>query len=276
MLKMANEYYEEGLLVQNFATLTGDERTAAILNNQVGAFVTVTANAQNSVNDKLSESVGDEDAILFPLLPLKDLITGERQGRIAQTQYGGANMNYTYAISSSSEKIELVMKWVDYIAYSEEGMILNAFGVEGETYEVADDGLPKIMESITSSTNGKNYEMRTRGFYHFNMPYTWPSLHVERGLESMNSELRERADEVTEISAADPAFPKVIATSEEAEVISDAKGDMESYMDEMVLKFILGDVDVEEGWDEYVATLKSLGIDEVTAVKQAQYDRAQN
>ena len=271
-LKLAKEYYDEGLLTQSFASADGDERTAQILNNQVGAFNTVNYNAHNSVNIALSDSVGDEDAILFPMIPLKSYASGEPQGRGGDCS--GVLINITYGISSVSDNIELVMKWLDYVGYSEEGIMLNAFGIEGETFEYV-DGVPTLLDSIVNSENGKNYEMRSRGFYHINMPYVWPTVHHMQVLNSFPERLTERVTDIVDnYSTLVPNFPTVLSSEEEAEIIADANGDLETYKDEMILKFILGDVGIDEGWSEYVQTLKNLGIDEVTAVKQAQYDRS--
>ena len=273
-LKLVKEYYDEGLLTQSFASADGSERTAQILNNQVGAFVTVNYNAHNSVNISLSESQGDEDAIFFPMIPLKSYVSGEPQGRGGNCS--GTWIDYTYGISSISDKVELVMQWVDYTAYSEEGIMLNAFGIEGETFEYV-DGVPTLLDSIVNSSNGKNYEMRSRGFYHTNMPYVWPEVHHLNVLKSFPEALAQRATDIVDnYSSKTPNFPTVLATAEEAEILSEANGDLETYKDEMILKFIVGDVDIDAEWDTYVTTMKGLGIDEVTAVKQALYDRAVN
>ena len=136
LLKMANEYYEEGLLTQSFASNDGNERTAQIINNQVGAFCTVTANAHNSVNNALSETAGDENAILLPIMPLKSYTNGNAVSYASEITPGAAYIKKTYGIAADSENIELVMKWLDYVAYSDDGIFINAYGLnEGETYE---------------------------------------------------------------------------------------------------------------------------------------------
>ena len=274
LLKLANEYYEEGLLTQSFASNDGSERTAQILNNQVGAFCTVTANAHNSVNNKLSESVGDENAILLPIMPLKSYTNGNALSYASDITPGATHIKKTYGISSDSKNIELVMKWLDYVAYSDDGIFINSYGLnEGETYEwVEGETEPILTDLVMKSDNGKNYEMRTRGYYHVSIPYVW-NFEL-KWMSEWSDDLNQRAWDIREMSLDTPCFPTVLATPEESEVIADAKGDLETYKDEMVLKFILGESDIDAEWDSFVATLKDLGIDEVTAVKQAQYDRA--
>lgn len=67
-------------------------------------------------------------------------------------------------------------------------------------------------------------------------------------------------------------FPNVIATQEESDLISTKMTDIQTYQQEMFYKFILGDESLDN-YDAFVEQLKSMGIDEVVAVKQAQYDR---
>jgi len=48
--------------------------------------------------------------------------------------------------------------------------------------------------------------------------------------------------------------------------------DIDSYRDEMIVKFITGAEPISK-FDEFVATIKKLNIDEVLKIRQAQYDR---
>lgn len=62
-------------------------------------------------------------------------------------------------------------------------------------------------------------------------------------------------------------------TEEEMDVINNKWVDIKSYHDEMCGKFIVGIENIDEEWDNYIATLKKMGIDDVIAVYQAAYDR---
>ena len=47
----------------------------------------------------------------------------------------------------------------------------------------------------------------------------------------------------------------------------------QTYIWEMTGKFTVGTADVEQEWDSFVSNVKDLGVDQILAVKQAQYDR---
>ena len=48
--------------------------------------------------------------------------------------------------------------------------------------------------------------------------------------------------------------------------------DIQTYVDENVAKFMIGEQSMDK-WDEFVATVKELGIDQIIAVRQKQADR---
>ena len=69
------------------------------------------------------------------------------------------------------------------------------------------------------------------------------------------------------------ALKDVIATSEESAVFTKYWDGLWAYQNEMIAKFVTGKEPMEN-WDTFVAELKKLGAEDVTTVKQAQFDRA--
>ena len=49
--------------------------------------------------------------------------------------------------------------------------------------------------------------------------------------------------------------------------------DMRNYVSSMEVKFVTGEVSIDDTWDEYISTLNRMGMEKVIAVKQAAYDR---
>jgi putative aldouronate transport system substrate-binding protein len=60
--------------------------------------------------------------------------------------------------------------------------------------------------------------------------------------------------------------------SDEAEIQSSYQADIKTYVEEMVLKFIMGQESLDN-FGEYQETLKSLHIEDMIAIKQAAMDR---
>ena len=61
-------------------------------------------------------------------------------------------------------------------------------------------------------------------------------------------------------------------TTEESDLITNKYIDIETFAQENIMRFILGTQSMED-WDGFVAQMRSLGMDEVLAAKQAAYDR---
>ena len=68
-------------------------------------------------------------------------------------------------------------------------------------------------------------------------------------------------------------MPVLSATAEETEAYSDLNSVISTYCGEMYHKFINGEVDLDKGWDEYIDTLKGMGVEDMSAIKQATLDR---
>ena len=67
-------------------------------------------------------------------------------------------------------------------------------------------------------------------------------------------------------------FDSLVATKTESDTISKYRNDINTYVSEMFMKFILG-TEPLGNYDASVAKLKALGIDQYKAVKQAQFTR---
>ena len=70
-------------------------------------------------------------------------------------------------------------------------------------------------------------------------------------------------------------MPLVTATPEESQEMSQILSEVNTYMMEMYFKFLMG-VESLDKFDEYVATLKQLGIEKAIEIKQKGIERYNN
>ena len=66
---------------------------------------------------------------------------------------------------------------------------------------------------------------------------------------------------------------KVIFNEEETNRINDIQTSIQTYVDESITRFALGDMDIESGWDAYLAELDAMGLSEYLETSQTAYDR---
>ena len=184
-----------------------------------------------------------------------------------------------FAITTASDKQGLAMRWLDYF-FSDEGLLLFEFGIEGESYEVrdgepyyTDDTFEEALEVGSFHTVLQRLGVHTPGS---------PVVYTDRGRtqeigtgylrhEAYDQSLLDLASRNYERAA--PRHPDgVLPTSEEDSLLRELLPDIQTYTKEMMTKFFLG-TEPLSAWDRYVSTIESMGIDRVLEVKQAQYDR---
>lgn len=71
-----------------------------------------------------------------------------------------------------------------------------------------------------------------------------------------------------------PCFPQEYSlTQEEADELALISTELKTYVDQMEVKFVVGEVDIDEGWDEFQAHLKSIGVEDYIRINQGAYER---
>lgn len=171
------------------------------------------------------------------------------------------------AISTTAANPELCAKWLDY-RYSNEGKNLWTYGVEGETYEVNLDGTitqAQIMHDARDSL-GENYEVAREAvaylqFWTANgMWYEWRGG-VSHWTEAQHIVQREYPIAWTENNDGAYMLPTYeIMTDDLADGYSSILADINTYTEEMFVKFIIGEADLDTQWEEYVAKIESMNI----------------
>ena len=182
------------------------------------------------------------------------------------------NNGYGAAITRDNKYPVETSKMLDY-GYTDEGQVLFNFGIEGESYNKLPNGEYQLTEKIRNPTsNLLPAEELLR--YAFG---TYDTASVTRKAYSDPAELTEIQKKITNkiwIHEIDPGYllPTMSYTSEENKLMLAKKGDVTTYRDEMIDRFISGTVPLSE-FDNFVAKLKEMGIDELIKVEADAYDR---
>ena len=71
----------------------------------------------------------------------------------------------------------------------------------------------------------------------------------------------------------DDVIPKLVYDADEIEVVAEVQTTLNDYRDEMTANFLAGNLDIDAEWDNYLAELDNIGLQELIAVKQGVYDR---
>jgi putative aldouronate transport system substrate-binding protein len=68
-------------------------------------------------------------------------------------------------------------------------------------------------------------------------------------------------------------LPAVTFTAEESQELSNVLSEVNTFVKEYTLSFLLGRRDINKEFDSYINTLKSMGIERAIAINQAAVDR---
>lgn len=176
-----------------------------------------------------------------------------------------ARMSNPTAVTTACETPDIACKLVDYL-YSDEGVTLCNYGVEGVTYEVK-DGEPDYTDFMLHHTETSLLAETME---------TYALLLTTRDL-SLGNKYSDKNIWAAEImfKNTDNAYELPLSlnmTADEMTEFSAIMADVETSVKENIVKFILGDRPLDE-WDAYVATLKEMKLDRAVELKQASYDR---
>ncbi len=257
-----NKWYKDGLIDPDFVTMDMTGFVNQITTKKVGAsfYGTGTPGRFNSV---LVERDGSfmYEAVEYPVANAGDPVL-YCQGETYWVGIGSV-------ITTACEDVDLAMYFLDW-GYTEEGILQWNYGKLGESYEMV-DGKPQILDSIKNSEEGVTVALQrytpmissgpSMMLVDWNKQKTLPLANDYMAIWTANTE-----------KAADSRWPAVCATTEENSQLSEIETALTTYAGEMYLNFILGEESLDN-YDEYLANLESLKIDEVLAIKDAQLER---
>lgn len=173
-------------------------------------------------------------------------------------------------ITAESEHIELICQYWDYL-FSNEGILLSNFGLEGVNFEYDENGDPQWIPEAFSSDDPLWTLQR---FQYLNLLFNTPSY------DMYDREVVMCLDSSMELHAAwqtgwDDAyvFPSTaMMTAEESEDYSTIMNDITTFVTETIGKTVTGAASMED-WDSFVSGIQQMNIEQAIALKQAAYDR---
>ena len=256
------DWYAEGLLDTDFATVDKSTVQAKFANSESGLAIQQTGNIENCVSANEGTSFA---AAAVPTAVLK-----EGDTRLFGHMNPKYNGSFAHSVSPG-ENQELAMRWCDYL-YSHEGQYLTAYGTEGITYTVdADGSFTGYTDLVLNNSSTKDEPKDILKQFTYNRHWAFPS--------PLNSTKYFQSEYVTSLinvwsdnEMGQHFYPAVTHTTDEVEQITNKYTDIETYAKENIVKFILGTQSMD-GWDAFKAQMESLGIADVLAAKQAAYDR---
>lgn len=174
-----------------------------------------------------------------------------------------------WAISSKSQHQAAAIKMMDYF-FTKEGRTLANFGVEGVSYDMK-DGKPVFKpEALTAAGGTNKYLWENLGaqlpigyWQDYEYEIQWTNQIGRNGVKMYND---------AKVIINNPT-PVLNFNQEEKAVYDRVNSNLNTFCDEQIQKMIMGLIDVDSGWNAYVAECKKLGSDDLVKIYQSAYDR---
>lgn len=260
---MMNQWYSEGLVDPDFpgyvdpfasgqdmvnsgttgawdwaAAMHGDLWPA--LNNGEGTFVGVTSPVKNE---------------------------GDAYHLRRRNDYSGGYILFISTAAEENGNLEAAAKWIDY-NYTLDCGYLWTFGEYALDWEYNEEGVPAYTDHYYNNPEGKSIyagmKMQSNGSH----VYIW-----WREFDTTSESCMASYHTWQDSSDAAYNIPSGIAlTTEEGENYASRYSDIQTYVQENIPLFIRGDRSLEE-WDEFVAALYQLGLQDCIDIYQNAFDR---
>lgn len=259
-LTLLHDWYAEGLIDPDFMSAM-DPRlpdSSKIAEGHTGLWFDMT-------NTMLSYEADDPDFQIAPITDAVKNVGDQNHFRSGDSVIDGGQ---GISVSTSCEEPALAAGFLNY-NYTDEGILLTNYGVEGVSYEFDTAGNPVFTDVILNNAEGLTisdalnlYTMTKGGVLDDGSKYlqTYTDLQVE----------------ATKVWATfDNAYAMpvgAIFTAEESDAYSSMYNDISTTVSEMTLRFIVGDSDLSE-FSSYVDSLYRAGLQDCIDLKQAAYDR---
>ena len=263
-LELMHQWYEKGLISVDFITLSDsfldNTRTGLITSGETGIFysgVSFSSIYKDAATDPDFEIVGIPDAV------------PQEGDQVHFLLNNRVNYDACLTISADCEYPEIAVQWLDYW-YSEEGSNIYNFGIEGESWTPGADGTPELAEQVI---NNEWDVPASKAISAFSMTTNLTGYCQQKRLSMFFVDYQlETIDNWMSNADSEYLIPSLNMDEEHNQVFSQYLSDIETYAMECVSQFIIGDMDMSQ-WDDFVATLQDMHMDECISIYQEAYDK---
>lgn len=268
-LTLFHDWYERGLIDPNFMTNSADMASPAdyIGTGKAGAGVQLWGLTSDVL--KTQGYTTDED---FNLVATSSPVL--KKGDTPEIGFNtSALVKEEVGISTSTKDLELACRYLDFW-YSNESMLLNTLGIEGESYTVDADGTYHLTDAMQAMVDEGKVNTRAEAVYTYTLGtadfglYNWgmfdPIYEGQDALKAYDEFDKDKFDLMLP--------PCMTMTDAENTEYVTLYTDIQTLARENTVKFITGEKSLDE-YEEFVEQLRSYNIDRCIELQQAALDR---
>lgn len=271
-LSFMNRLYTGGIISPEFFTDTSEDTSSRARLGFGEGTNSLVSTAANNTSDIIMNVTDDNfEMAVMPYV--------SQDGK-TEAHVGPATLTDTmkdddpWCFSADCADIDPLLEMVEYL-FSDEGFLLTNYGVEGETYTLV-DGEPQYTDLIINNPDGLSYFFASYVYATNAASGFFPYINdMSKTFYDFNDNQWQVYEDLKTLSDCTQNYPVYATmTTEESAQYNNTSSDLTTYMDSEILKFIVGDLDVEKDFDAFVDTLYDMGLQDMIDLKQTAYDRA--
>ena len=265
-IRLMADWYAEGLIYRDFVSYTSSDSqppSDLITTGKCGVF--------SQTLDSFHQY--DESAEDFSIRGIPD-IRREKDQALHFVSEPMSVSNIVLCVSSACENPDVVLQAFNY-DFTEEGILLMNYGIEGESFEYDDKGTPQLTDAVLNSFLP---DVSLALCY-----YTGTDMNAYCGITDnarnwmFYDDAQMEASRMWENKGTDDTaynFPALCSmNTEETEQYNTYINDLNTYIFECALRWITGSEDIDSAWAGYLSTLESMGVDQIIEAEQSALDR---
>ena len=281
-LRYCRKLYAEGL-ISELSMTQAPEQLKAIIDRPVAEDTVVGMVATHALSAACGWSTEQADSKVFDYVAMEPLTGPEGVRYAAQAKSGfGSDV----AITKDCKTPEIAFRWMDYMCDLEAGMTFRYgkpdydwfFAAEGEKDKFGhqalfrnptDHDVPWALESqntVWRLATCRIWAEETMGF---------AAVKVDNKVQQYRQEIFDSGVAARLGCQPDEVFVLPVYNEEETEVVNEYGPMIWEYSNEARNLFVTGELDLDKDWDEYLAKLENIGLNEYIAASQTCYDRMQ-
>jgi putative aldouronate transport system substrate-binding protein len=256
-LELTHRLYSEGLLDNSTYTMSNSDLAAK--GYLVGSFDSAAAYLVAGVENNSSYEA---------INPLTSEINSEKMwlGFNSSTPSG-------IMITENSEYYKEILRWIDYL-YSEEGIMLQAFGEEGTDFTWDDEAETSFTFNVPSDMNMESFRGTLTPSVGLGSIAFWSKDFVLKDNNELTTSINQSVDNAGYLDYLKIPYPQAIFTEAETNQVAIILTDLSVYMQIFEEKMVTGKTELTNAtWQEHLDNLDQLGFQDLIDVYQAAYDR---
>ena len=168
-----------------------------------------------------------------------------------------------------------MMRFVDWLWYSEEGQILTKWGIEGETYTVSEDGTYSLTPAYycggltIPQTSDDQIDMREElGYACGNYMY---GGNTELLTSNFSDTWKDLYDRIGQYRSLRPLEPTVALDEDQREMANLWGTPLTDTINTWTNRFAMGQADIEADWDQYVSEVEAQNLQSIVDLYNETY-----